>query len=114
MNKYITVPKDREAMIALDYNTASSEQLYELLLTEETFQSLWNIGLFQEINEIASTNIDFAEDESITEVNTIIKLIESVTFNRVYLNKEINTIISQIKELLLKAIDCKTGIFFYF
>ncbi|WHT39828.1 hypothetical protein QNH98_03895 [Myroides sp. mNGS23_01] len=40
MSKVISVPKDKEAESALDYNNAKPEQLVELKLTNEEFDML--------------------------------------------------------------------------
>lgn len=114
MEKYITVPKDREAMMALDYNLASSEQLFEIVLHEDQFNLLWSSGIFQSINEIASVNIDYSEDESITDLSLLKKILSSDFLYRDYSNEELTGLVSQLKNLILKAIDCETGIFFYF
>jgi len=40
MSKIVVVPK-KEAEIALDYDTATSEQVVELKLTPYEFEKLW-------------------------------------------------------------------------
>lgn len=41
MSKIVVVPKNKEAEIALDYDTATSEQVVELKLTPYEFEKLW-------------------------------------------------------------------------
>jgi hypothetical protein len=111
---HIVVPKDQEAMIALDYNTASSDQLVEVYFSEKQFKRLWDSGVLYAINKIADVNIDFAEDESIKNMESLQELISNDLLRRDYMDHELNQMVTQIKTLVLQAIKCHTGVFFYF
>ncbi|WP_160137161.1 hypothetical protein [Chryseobacterium sp. c4a] len=106
MSKLIIVPKDKEAEIALDYDTATPEQVVELNLTDEEFEKLWEEGVFSLINEITNSNIDDFEDEHITDLNDILNAY-------VELQKTSNGVADLIKMFEL-AITYKTSIHFYF
>ena len=60
--KLILVPKDKEAQIALNHDTATPSQLMELPLTQAEFKALVKTGFFDLINNIAGVNIDDYED----------------------------------------------------
>lgn len=114
MRKIITVPKDELALKALEYDNANSDQLYEMSLSEVQFRSLWEIGIFDSINKIANANIDNFEDEQITDIVKLNKVILSGIFDANFSDTEVDQAIKKIKELFLKSIQCNTGVFFYF
>ena len=108
--RYITVPKDKEALIALDYDTAKPEQLIEWKLTQDEFMELWNLKVFDKINSDCDTIIDDYEDESITEyeyLNQCFLVVNQFT------NKG-NGSVKRFTEMVKTAIDLKTGLYFYF
>lgn len=105
MSKIIFVPKDKEAEYALDIDSAVPEQLVEFELTNEEFDELWNSGVFSLINKISGGNIDDFEDEHITDLNIIGKVLDELKKNR------INSDIVRMFELALKY---RTSIHFYF
>lgn len=106
MSKLIIVPKNKEAEIALDYDTATSEQLIELNLTTEEFDRLWDDGIFSLINKISNCNIDDYEDEHITDLNLISKTLSELKARRLGLEN--------IIKMFETAIFYKTSIHFYF
>lgn len=106
MPKVITVPKNKDAEIALDYDTATPEQIVEINLTDIQFDKLWNKGIFLLINRISNSNIDNFEDEHITNLDFIYN-----TLNE--LKKNPNSI-EQIIEMFELALLYKTSIHFYF
>ncbi|WP_129020225.1 hypothetical protein [Edaphocola flava] len=114
MTKIITVPKDRNAMDALDFDQANENQLLELRISKEDFDDIWKVGLFQEINQIINSNIDIAEDESINDIESLQKLLDSNIFSRADYTPRQTEIINHLKNLIIAAVDRNTGIFFYF
>lgn len=114
MTKIITVPKDRNAMDALDLNQANEDQLLELRISEGDFKVVWETGLFQEMNQIIHSNIDIAEDESISDIEALQKLLDSNIFTIADYAPGQTDIIDQLRNLIIAAIERNTGIFFYF
>lgn len=106
MSKIIVVPKNKEAEIALDYDTATSEQVEELNLTDYEFEKLWNEGVFTLINKVSDSNIDDYEDEHITDLDLI--------FSSYYELKKIPCSPEEIIKMFEYAIKYKTSIHFYF
>lgn len=106
MPKIITVPKNKEAEIALDYDIATSKQLVELYLTNDEFERLWNLGIFTLINRIANCMIDDFEDEHITDLDLIFKT-----------SNELKKILGESEEIIRMfelSLLYKTSIHFYF
>lgn len=106
MPKLIVVPKDKEAEIALDYDLATPEQVVEIKLTHETFEKLWNEGIFALINKISNSNIDQFEDEHITDLNYI--------YNTCIELKKTSDDLEDIIQMFELAITYNTSIHFYF
>lgn len=106
MSKIIVVPKNKEAEIALDYDTATSEQVVELSLTHYEFEKLWNEGVFALINNISDSNIDDYEDEHITDLNLISRSYHEL--------KKLPCKPEEIIKMFEFAIMYKTSIHFYF
>lgn len=108
--RYITVPKDKDAEIALDYDTAKPEQLIEWELSQEEFVELWNLQIFDKINSTCDTIIDDYEDESITEPNSLYQCSIIINQTKNYGNGSVK----RFSEMVRTAIDLKTGLYFYF
>ena len=106
MSKVISVPKDKEAESALDYNNAKPEQLVELKLTNEEFDMLWEEGIFSLINRISSSNIDDFEDEHITELDVISLVLKEL--------KMCSVRSKNIVKMFELALEYRTSIHFYF
>lgn len=107
--KTIVVPKDREAQIALNYDTATPVQLMELSLSQTEFKDLLKTGFFDLINKIAGVNIDDYEDERIEDKEKLEKVLESGIFMTNSTGK-----VAQIRALFEEAVSRGTGIYFYF
>ncbi|MBT2620292.1 hypothetical protein [Chryseobacterium sp. ISL-6] len=106
MSKTIIVPKNKEAENALDYDTASKEQLVELNLSEQEFEKLWNEGVFFLINKVSKCNIDDYEDEHITDLSLISNTL--IELNKILDGSE------KIIKMFEFALIYKTSIHFYF
>ncbi|MDE6231722.1 MAG: hypothetical protein K2M60_00030 [Lachnospiraceae bacterium] len=61
--RYIRVPKNRQAMRDYDYGIQSSEQMQELILNDEQYSKLDKLGVFDKINEKCNIIIDDYEEE---------------------------------------------------
>ncbi|OQP57955.1 hypothetical protein A3860_39565 [Niastella vici] len=114
MRKIITVPKNQLALKALDYDSATADQLYEISLSESQFKDLWDTGIFDRINEMANVNIDYFEDEQITNKAILEKIISNGVFEVNFSDISINETVKEVKGLFMKAIQCETGVFFFF
>ena len=106
MSKIIVVPKNKEAEIALDYDTATPDQIIELKLKDDEFERLWNEGIIFLVNKISNSNIDDFEDEHITDLNLIRN-----SWNELKKNPHSPEEINKMFEL---ALYYKTSIHFYF
>ncbi|AKH93444.1 MULTISPECIES: hypothetical protein [Elizabethkingia] len=106
MAKTIVVPKNKEAEIALDYDTATPDQVIELILSNDEFNKLWSKGVFSLINSISQSNIDDFEDEHIIDLNLIYNSCRE-------LKKNFNDI-SEIIKMFELALMYRTSIHFYF
>ena len=107
--RYIIVPKNQDAIMALDYDMAKPEQLIEWELSQDEFMELWNLKIFDKINTTCDTIIDDCEDENISEINDLIQC--SLMINQMK-NKQKS--IQKFFIMIQYAIDFQTGIFFYF
>jgi hypothetical protein len=114
MNKTIIVPKNKDALNALNYNEATDDQLYELLLNDHQFKLLWKTGIFNNINTIADSMIDIYEDENIVNKYFLNEIINSGILDNNYPDTELMEIMKEIKKMFAKAIEWDTGIFFFF
>ena len=112
--KIITVPKDGEAMVALDYNEASDDQLIEMRLDDREFYAVWESGFFDSLNDMAKVNINDYEDDAITNVEVLKEVVSSGLFERELGDAELNGLLKQMKELFQEAIVRGTGVFFFF
>lgn len=61
--RFIRVPKDEKAMEDYDYGTQKQEQMEEMILSEEQYKVLDDIGVFDKINEKCDIIIDNYEEE---------------------------------------------------
>ncbi|MDF2188607.1 hypothetical protein [Paraflavitalea sp. CAU 1676] len=114
MRKFISVPKDQTALAALDYDQATKDQLFEVTIEDDLFGALWRKGIWGDINLIVNVNIDAYEDEQITDLEDIQEILRRGVFDRSYSDEALNLKIKEIKVLFQRAIDCKTGVFFFF
>ncbi len=61
--RFIRVPKNEKAMKDYDYGVQKKEQMEEMLLSEEQYKVLDDIGVFDIINEKCDVIIDDYEEE---------------------------------------------------
>ncbi|PSL26314.1 hypothetical protein [Chitinophaga ginsengisoli] len=108
--RLIEVPKDKEAEYALDYNEATEDQLIRIYLTSPEFIELWNIGFFNELNEMTGAMIDDFEDAKIVEKEDLENILDSDVFNM----PVSNDILDRLKVLFQEALERGTGVYFFF
>jgi len=110
--RYIIVPKTVEAANKLDKDLAAPDELIEIVLTEDDFNSLEKSGFFYFLNNLVGVNIDDYEDEVIEGEGRVQKVLASIdTFD---INSPLKTLLDEIKELFKEALLRNTGVYFYF
>lgn len=106
----ITVPKDKEAENALDYDEARPDQLIEINLSNNEFNEFDKYEIFDSLNEIADTFIGDFESDSITGSEKLRQILDSDIFNRQVENDKLKA----LKSLFEEAYTRGTGVYFYF
>ena len=79
-NKYIRVPRDKKAMEDYDFGIQKEEQLEEMVLSEEQYNKLNEIGVFEIINQACDIIIDEYEEEvlELSKIPTALEVIEKL------------------------------------
>ncbi len=110
----ITVPKDSEAMLKLDMNTAEPSSLLEHDLDEEAFRFLEISGVFSLINSACSSLIDDGEYEGL--VGEEVLLSGNAVLMEMYQSAppKLRVALTPITRLFREAIKRRTGVFFFF
>lgn len=108
--RMIRVPKDVKAMYDFDYGVQGSDQMEEVVLTEEEFIELDSIGVFDLINEKCQVIIDDYEEE-IIELEKIPVALEVIKQLR---NECTSESLINLKKILEKALGYKTLVSFEF
>lgn len=108
--KYIRVPKNKKAMEDYDYGIQKEEQMEEMVLSEEQYSKLDEIGVFDIINEKCDIIIDEYEEE-VLELDKIPIALEVVTQ---LTNDNKDEELVRLKEMLNLAITYKTIVGFDF
>lgn len=112
--RFITVPKDHEAEMALDLDVAKSEQLIEIVLDDIEFKTLKESGFFKSINSIAGSNIDDYESESIIGSEELNKVAISSIFTNKLFDENLSKKVNEIRNVFFEAINRETGVYFFF
>lgn len=113
-NKVIIVPRDKFTEQELNYNQAQKEQLIELYLNDDEFDLLYKKKLFELINQIAETNIDDYEDDSISGKEKIGNVLARLNLEVHSIDDEYNKLIKKMITLFEEAFNRDTGIYFHF
>ena len=108
--KYIRVPKNKKAMEDYNYGIQKEEQMEEMVLSEEQYSKLDEIGVFDIINEKCDIIIDEYEEE-VLELDKIPIALEVVTQ---LINDNKDEELVRLKEMLNLAITYKTIVGFDF
>lgn len=108
--KYIRVPKNKKAMKDYDYGIQKEEQMEEMVLSEEQYSKLDEIGVFDIINEKCDIIIDEYEEE-VLGLDKIPIALEVVTR---LINDNNGEELVRLKEMLNLAITYKTIVGFDF
>jgi len=110
--KYIFVAKDAQAMEAIDYDTATPEQIWEYILSEEEFKLLFSSGIVNQLNELCGTMIDDFEDELISDEDCLRKSIVYLTRSRHTFENQ--SLIDVLTDMFEKALRARTAVYFSF
>lgn len=108
--RLMTVPKDKEAEHALDYNEATPDQLIEIELTPTEYGELYWAGVFDAMNELTNAMIDDYEDAEIVKREELERVLNSDIFSKNVANDKL----AQIKILFQEALERGTGVYFFF
>jgi hypothetical protein len=112
--KTICVPKNQQALARLDTNSSIENDLIEVTLSNEVYSEVERTGLFSVINKDYGTLIDDYEDDSIVDETILNSIVNDQLFEKLSTSSAVKPTILEIKNLFLKAIEYKTGVFFYF
>lgn len=112
--KTICVPKDKDALKRLDFDEAIDRDLMEMSIMEEDYHELARTGVFNSVNELIGSNIDEFEDEGITDLVHLEKVIKSGLLDKERYDQTHTPIIEELKNFFQEALKRQTGVFFYF
>jgi len=109
-DKYIRVPKDKKAMEDYDFGIQKKEQMEEMILSEEQYDKLNEIGVFESINHACDIIIDEYEEEvlELSKIPTALDIIEKL------IKDSASEELLRLKELLELAVSYKTIVGFDF
>jgi len=110
----ITLPKNKKAEEALNYNQAKNEDLIELSLTKEEFYILWNAEVFDLLNEVGDAWIDEYEEGDITSAERLQKSIKALQAEDYSHNAQLSALVDKLIQLMQEALKRGVGIYFYF
>ena len=108
--RLITVPKDKAAEHALDYNEAERDQLIEIEINPTEFEELDDAGVFDAMNEITDAMIDDYEDAEIVKKEELERVLNSDIFSKSVTTDKL----AQIKLLFQEALERGTGVYLFF
>lgn len=108
--RFIRVPKDEKAMEDYDYGIQNKEQIEEMVLSEEQYKILNDIGIFDKINEKCDIIIDDYEEE-VLELDKIPIALDVI--NQL-INSSANEELIKLKRMLDLAVKHKTMVGFDF
>ena len=112
--RVITVPKDKIAEKALDFDEATTEQLIELSIKEEDFLFMYQSGIIELINQEGGANIDDFEDDAVTGKENISKVIKALELKSNLRDHARHQLIQNVSSLFNEAFNRDTGVYFYF
>lgn len=108
--KFIRVPKNKKAMEDYNYGIQKEEQMEAMVLSEEQYNKLDEVGVFDIINEKCDIIIDEYEEE-VLELDKIPIALEAVTQ---LINDNKYEELVRLREMLNLAITYKTIVGFDF
>ena len=113
--RVITVPIDKEAEKALDYDAAKPAQLIERYLSGEEYVFLETMGLISLINSEGDSNIDDFEDDSVTGLENLNRVLQALQQREEDLQThQYYPVLQELISLFAEAIRRGTGVYFFF
>lgn len=110
--RLITVPKTKDAMERFEFDNAKAEELIEVKLPDEQFERLWSTGIFAELSEKLVKLIDDYEYEEIKTLSEL-RHAQAIIDYQVSQQEDVEDL-RVLLEVFEKAIEYRTGVFFYF
>ncbi len=110
----ICVPKDQDSLKRLDFDETIDGDLMEMFIKEKDYYQLEQTGIFSSVNTLIGSNIDNFEDERITDLLHLEKIMKSGLLDEERYDKTLTSIIEELKNFFQEALERRTGIFFYF
>ena len=109
-DKYIRVPMDKKAMEDYDFGIQKEEQMEEMILSEEQYNKLSEIGVFDIISEKCDIIIDEYEEEvlELSKIPIALEVVEKL------INNNENEELLRLKEMLNLAVLYSTIVGFDF
>lgn len=107
--KIICSPVSKSAMDRLNFGVENEGDLLEIIISDELYVKIWELGFFDEINKVINKHIDDYEDENIKNKLDLIKV---MNINQKY--KKYGVFFEDMEGLIFNAINNNTGIFFFF
>lgn len=108
--RFIRVPKNKKAMEDYNYGIQNKGQMEELVLSEEQYKILDDMGVFEAINKKCGIIIDDYEEE-VLELEKLFEAQEVVTQ---FINGNKNEELIKLKEMFDLAVSNKTIVGFDF
>lgn len=107
--RYVRVPKDKQAMIDYDYGVIKDEQMEQLILSEEQFLVLYNLGVFEAINRKCDIIDDYEEKILPTD-----KITAALDIVNEFIDKDKCHELVELRNMLSLAAEYKTVVGFDF
>lgn len=108
--KLIIVFVSIEVMNCFDFDECVEGDLIEMNFDELEFEKIWNLGVFDKLNDFFGVNIDIYEDEFLIGVDILVKVKNMFEKSFDYFDY----FIKQLLFMINKVIEYKIGIFFFF
>jgi hypothetical protein len=110
----IIVPKTKDAEFALDYDEATPEQLDILFLNHAYYREFWQSGLLDLLNALSPDSLiaDY-EVAVISNPDVIAKIIAALKNKQGFSYSLAPQLTTSIIAFFEKALERKTGVYFY-
>ncbi|MFD1246097.1 hypothetical protein ACFQ3H_13175 [Paralysiella testudinis] len=111
--KMMIVPLSKDGLEKLNFNCYTSEDVYQLTLTDIEIDTLFAIGFFQHINQALNIYIDDFEDTEIIDYRKLL-IMKNIVGDYLRKHDEFHHIYQSIYKLICLALEKETGLFFFF
>lgn len=110
--KLICVPTSEEAMFRLSFNENICGDLIELIIPQDEYEILFNVGYFGQLNKQLNLMIDDYEDEKILFDD--LEILLCITNDFAVKNRDKCKLWPDIIRMISIATEKKTGVFLFF